>query len=322
VTAVRIVITGGGGFIGSHLVDRCLAEGHDVRILDNFATGRRENLLHVLADVELLEGDVQSYERAYAAVRGCELVFHQAALPSVPRSVQDPLTTNASNVVGTLNVLLAARDSGARRVVLASSSSVYGPGPAEARREDTGTAPISPYAVSKLAGENYARSFFSVYGLETVSLRYFNVFGPRQDPLSQYAAVIPAFATAHLSGARPTVFGDGRQCRDFTFVSNVVDANLLAAQADAVGGEAFNIGCGEPIDLLTVLAELEEITGRSVAPDFATPRPGELRYSCADLTAAQARLGYQPRVQFREGLERTVEYFESRLAEARAPAAG
>src|SRR4051794_13332225 len=204
----RVLVTGGGGFIGSNLVERLLGDGRSVRVLDNFATGHRDNLADVLDEIELLEGDIQSYERVHNAVRGCELVFHQAALPSVPRSIQDPLTSNASNVIGTLNVLLAARDEGVRRVVFASSSSVYGANPDLPKREEMATIPIAPYAVSKLAAEGYCRAFFNVYGLQTVSLRYFNVFGPRQDPLSQYAAVIPRFITSIMDGERPVIYGD------------------------------------------------------------------------------------------------------------------
>src|SRR5689334_16117045 len=228
---MRALITGGGGFIGSHIAERLLRDGHDVRVLDNFATGRRENLLDLGGEVELVEGDIQSYERAHTAVKDCEIVFHQAALPSVPRSVQDPLTSNAANVIGTLNILLAARDSGVRRVVYASSSSVYGANPALPKDETLPTLPISPYAVAKLAGEGYCRSFSEVYGLETVALRYFNVFGTRQDPNSQYSAVIPRFITRLLDGRAPVIFGDGEQSRDFTPVENVVEANLLAASA-------------------------------------------------------------------------------------------
>ena len=224
----RVLVTGGGGFIGSHLVGRLLRDGHSVRVLDNFATGRRENLLPFLADIELVEGDLQSYERANIAVRDIEMVLHQAALPSVPRSVQDPLTSNASNVIGTLNILLAARDSGVSTVVFASSSSVYGANQAMPKVEELSPEPISPYAVAKLAGEGYCRSFHHVYGLETVSLRYFNVFGPRQDLLSQYASVVPNFITALREDRPLTIYGDGEQSRDFTYVGNVVDANVLA----------------------------------------------------------------------------------------------
>jgi len=245
VNCVKVLVTGGGGFIGSHLVERLLNDGHDVRVLDNFATGKRENLLAFRDDVEIVEGDLQSYERVHTAVRGSEIVLHQAALPSVPRSVQDPLTSNAVNVIGTLNVLLASRDEGVRRVVFASSSSIYGANPDLPKHEGLALLPMSPYAVAKLAGEGYCRSFHQVFGLDTVAIRYFNVFGPRQDPLSQYAAVIPKFITSLLVGEAPVIYGDGEQSRDFTYVANVVEANMLAMSAEGVGGKAYNVAMGE-----------------------------------------------------------------------------
>ncbi len=306
---MRILITGGGGFIGSHLVDRFLEDGHEVRVLDNFATGRRDNLAHVRDDIDLVEGDIQSYERVHNAVSGCEVVLHEAALPSVPRSVQDPLTSNASNVIGTLNLLLAARDSGVRRVVYASSSSVYGTNPALPKSEDLPVAPISPYAVAKLAGEGYCRSFFAVYGLETVALRYFNVFGPRQDPQSQYAAVIPNFITALLAGRSPTVFGDGEQSRDFTHIDNVVEANRLAIEAPDAPGKAYNIACGSRISLNELLAELGSITGREFTAVYEPERQADVRHSLADISQATKDLGYRPPVDLREGLTRTLEYY-------------
>ncbi len=301
-----VLVTGGAGFIGSHVAERLCAGGHRVRVLDNFATGRRDNLAHLGEDIELIEGDIRSYERAHNAVRGCELVFHQAALPSVPRSVQDPLTSNESNVTGTLNILLASRDEGVRRVVLASSSSVYGPSPTLPKQEEMPAVPISPYAVAKLAAEAYGRSFFQVYGLETVALRYFNVFGPRQDPRSAYAAVIPRFATALLAGERPVVYGDGEQSRDFTYVDNTVDANLLAADAPDVAGQVFNVACGERISLNDLLDELRSIVGSDTAADYQERRPGDLVHSLADLTRAREAFGYEPAIGFRAGLERTV----------------
>jgi nucleoside-diphosphate-sugar epimerase len=308
-----VLVTGGGGFIGSHLAGALLERGHRVRVLDNFATGSRSNVLGLGEDVELIEGDIQSYERASNAVAGCEVVFHQAALPSVPRSVQDPLTSNATNVIGTLNVLLASRDHGVRRVVCASSSSVYGPGDGAApKREDQPAVPISPYATAKLAGESYARSFTAVYGLETVALRYFNVFGPRQDPTSQYAAVIPNFIGALLAGERPVIFGDGEQSRDFTYVSNVVEANLLAMDASsAVAGEVYNVACGERVTLNHLVGELRELLDADVEPIYAAPRAGDIRHSLADLSRAREALGYEPSVLLREGLERTIEYFRA-----------
>jgi UDP-glucose 4-epimerase len=315
---MRVLITGGGGFIGSHLVDALLADGHGVRVLDNFATGRRENLLHVIDDLELVEGDIQSYERVHNAVVGCQVVLHQAALPSVPRSVQDPLTSNAANVIGTLNVLLAARDSDVERVVFASSSSVYGANEALPKREELQPQPISPYAVAKLAGEGYCRSFTEVYGLETVALRYFNVFGPRQDPLSQYAAVIPNFITAFLSGRPPTVFGDGEQSRDFTYVGNVVDANRVAMRAEGVGGRAFNVACGERISLNHLIDELRRLTGRDLPARYEADRPGDVRHSLADISQAAGELGYRPGTDFRDGLARTLQHYEERLPAAAA----
>ena len=302
----RVLVTGGGGFIGSHLVGRLVRDGHAVRVLDNFATGRRENLLPVLADIELVEGDLQSYERANIAVRDVELVLHQAALPSVPRSVQDPLTSNASNVIGTLNILLAARDSGVERVVFASSSSVYGANRRLPKVEDLSPEPISPYAVAKLAGEGYCRSFHHVYGLETVSLRYFNVFGPRQDLLSQYASVVPNFITALREGRPLTIYGDGEQSRDFTYVDDVVEANVLAMSAADVSGRVYNIGCGRRITVNRLVGELEEIIGAEARLVYAEERPGEVRESLADIGRARAELGYVPSTELREGLLKTM----------------
>jgi UDP-glucose 4-epimerase len=315
---MRILVTGGGGFIGSHLVDRLLEEGHDVRVLDNFATGRRENLVHVDGEIELMEGDIQSYERAHNAVKGCDIVFHEAALPSVPRSVADPLTSNATNVVGTLNVLLAARDNDVQRVIYASSSSVYGSNPALPKREDQPTLPISPYAVAKLAGEGYCRSFSSVYGVDTVALRYFNVFGPRQDPLSQYGGAIPKFITALLEGRAPIVFGDGEQSRDFTYVANAVEANILAMRApgrDTMG--CYNVASGGRVSLNEVIDTLRELTGSSVDTVHREPRVGDVRHSQADISAAAADLGYRPLVTLRDGLAQTLEHFERATPPAR-----
>jgi nucleoside-diphosphate-sugar epimerase len=304
---MKALVTGGAGFIGSHIASRLIGDGHEVRVLDNFSTGARSNLAAFDGSFELIEGDIQSYERAHNAVQGCEVIFHQAALPSVPRSIQDPLTSNAANVVGTLNLLLASRDSGVRRVVFASSSSIYGADRTLPKREDRAPLPISPYAVAKLASEGYCRSFSEVYGLETVALRYFNVFGPRQDPLSQYAAVIPRFITALLEEKPPVVFGDGEQSRDFTYVDNVVDANLRAASVDGVSGETFNIACGERITLNRLLDQIRGIVGSEVEASYLEPRQGDLKHSLADISLARERLGYEPLVNFNEGLLRTVE---------------
>ena len=309
-SAMRVLVTGGAGFIGSHIAADLLDRSCDVRVLDNFATGRRSNLIPIGDEIELIEGDIQSYERVNKAVAGCDVVLHQAALPSVPRSIQDPLTSNATNVIGTLNVLLAARDQGVRRVVCASSSSVYGSSAGTAaKREDQPLLPISPYATGKLAGEGYARSFHEVYGLETVVLRYFNVFGPRQDPTSQYAAVIPNFIASLLKDQPPVIYGDGRQSRDFTYVANVVDANMLAMTASGVAGRAYNVACGERVTLSRLVDELRDLLGSEADPVHAPARPGDVKHSLADLGRAQAELGYAPSVLLREGLERTIEHF-------------
>lgn len=281
--------------------------GDDVQVLDSFATGRRANLAH-LDDLEVIEGDIQSFERAHNAVKGCDAVLHQAALPSVPRSIQDPLTTHMVNAVGTLNVLLAARDAEVRRVVYASSSSVYGTNPHLPKRESLAPGPISPYAVSKLAGEGYCRAFAEIYGMECVALRYFNVFGPRQDPRSQYAAVLPKFISALLDGRRPTVFGDGSQSRDFTYVDNVVQANLLAIDSsNGAAGETLNVACGKRATLNEALGLLGELIGVEPDVDYRPGRAGDVPHSLADISKAREILSYEPEVGFREGLRRTVE---------------
>jgi nucleoside-diphosphate-sugar epimerase len=303
----KVLVTGGAGFIGSSLVRALLEGGDRVRVLDNFSTGMRANLAELAADVELVEGDLRSYERVHAAVRGVELVFHQGALPSVPRSVQDPLTTTAVNVEGTLNVLLAARDEGVRRVVNASSSSVYGNGGRLPRTEDQYPDPISPYAVAKLAAERFCTSFSRVYPIETVSLRYFNVFGPRQDPNSQYAAVVPRFITAIADGRPITIEGDGEQSRDFTFVENVVQANLLAADAGDVSGAILNVATGGSETVNALADTIGTVLDRAVEKRFEPEREADVRESWADITAARERLGYEPRVSLEEGLRRTMD---------------
>jgi UDP-glucose 4-epimerase len=305
----KCLVTGGAGFIGSHLVDALLAENHEVRVLDNFSTGDRRNLLHVAGDIEIVEGDLRSFERALAAVNGCELVFHQAALPSVPRSVQDPLTSSEVNVTGTLNLLLAARDAGVRRVVYASSSSVYGAASGEARREDLPVEPLSPYGVSKYAGEAYCRSFFEVYGLETASLRYFNVFGPRQNPISEYAAVIPSFFAAALMDEEATIYGDGRQSRDFTYVGNVVAANLKAASTKDAAGQVFNVGSGTSRSVNDLLSAIADTAGCEIRSTHLPPRPGEVFASRADIGKARRVLGYEPGIDLEKGLATCHEYF-------------
>jgi len=308
---MRVLVTGGGGFIGSHVAERLLREGHDVRVLDNFSSGRRDNLLPLLPEIELVEGDIQSYERVHVAVRGCDLVVHQAALPSVPRSVQDPLTSNATNVIGTLNVLLAARDSGVQRVVCASSSSVYGANETLPKAEHLPVEPISPYAVRKLASEGYCRSFWEVYGLDTVALRYFNVFGPRQDPLSQYAAVVPIFISALLDGKQPVIYGDGKQTRDFTYIDNVVEGTTLALTAPGVAGKVFNVAFGRGVTVNELFELVRELAGADVEPRYVESRPGEVRQSQADISRAAIELGYEPSVSLRDGLSLTIESYRS-----------
>jgi UDP-glucose 4-epimerase len=319
---VRVLVTGGAGFIGSNLVDELLARGHAVRVLDNFSSGHRRNLDGVASEIELIEGDLRSYERVHHAVRGCEVVFHQGALPSVPRSVQDPITTNEINVGGTLNVLLNARDEGVRRFVFASSSSIYGDAPGFPRREDTTTTPLAPYAVSKLAAEQYCRIFSNVYGLATVSLRYFNVFGRRQDPASQYSAVVPRFISAMRDGRPPTIYGTGGQSRDFTHIDNVVAANLLAMDAPDAWGRVFNVGCGTPHSLNDLVETLNRLLGSEIEPAHTAPRPGDVERSWADITRAVQVLGYDPAVDLERGLRLTLASFEETAGAARASAVG
>jgi UDP-N-acetylglucosamine/UDP-N-acetyl-alpha-D-glucosaminouronate 4-epimerase len=307
---MRALVTGGAGFVGSNLVRALLERGDDVVVLDSFATGRRENLEEVLADVELHEGDLRSYESVHAATAGADVVFHQGALPSVPRSIQDPVTTNAVNVDGTLNVLLAAREEEVGRVVFASSSSIYGDAPGLPRREDQPVAPIAPYGVAKLAAESYCRSFSRVYPLEAVSLRYFNVFGPRQDPASQYAAVVPRFITRLLAGEPPIIEGHGEQSRDFTFVADVVQANLLAAEANGVAGETFNIAAGRPRTVNELAGTIAGIIGSDVEPVHVDARAGDIRESAADPAKAQRMLGFEPGDSFESGLRATVDFFK------------
>jgi nucleoside-diphosphate-sugar epimerase len=318
--AMSVLVTGGSGFIGSHLVEALLQRGAKVRVLDNLATGSRANLAHVLERREsqgkftFYEGDITNRPMVQEAVSGVDYVLHQAALPSVQRSVEDPLTSNLVNVEGTLKVLVASRDAGVKRVVYASSSSVYGDSLQLPKVEHMAPNPLSPYAVSKLAAEAYCRAFTRIYGLETVSLRYFNVFGPRQDPHSLYAAVLPRFIEALLGKKRPVIFGDGTQSRDFTFIENVVQANLLALDAVGVGGETFNIACGESVNLKTVLQFLAEFSGQVVEPEYQAPRAGDVKHSLADISRAARMLGYRPAISFREGLKQTFDFFRQRRA--------
>ena len=308
------VVTGGAGFIGSHVVERLLRDqpGATVRVLDDFSTGSEANLPFAAAAgnrLEIVRGDIRDLDTVERVATGASVIFHQAALRSVPRSVDDPLGTNARNVTGTLHVLEAARRQRVRRVVYASSSSVYGDRPELPKREDQPPAPISPYAVSKAAGEQYARVWTQLYGVETVGLRYFNVFGPRQDPASEYAAVIPRFILWALHGTPLEVHGDGEQSRDFTYIDNVVDANLAAASAPAAAGEAFNVGCGNRVSLLEIIGRLEKILGHPVARRHTPARAGDVPHTQADVSKAEKLMGYVPQVDFDEGFRRTVDYF-------------
>jgi UDP-glucose 4-epimerase len=303
---MKALVTGGGGFIGSNLARALLERGDEVRVLDNFSTGNRANLAGL--DVEVVEGELRSYERVHNAVRGMEVVFHLGALGSVPRSVQDPLTSSAVNIEGTLNVLLAARDEGIRRVVYSSSSSVYGPRRELPVGEDLPPDPISPYGVAKLAAERYCVSFSRVYeSFESVVVRYFNVFGPRQSPFSQYAAVIPLFVTAIAAGQPITIYGDGEQRRDFTYVTNVVDGTIRAAEAAGVSGRIFNVAASAPATVNDVAQAIGDVLGKPVEKTFEPPRVGDIRDSWADISAAREVLGWEPTVGLEEGLRRTVE---------------
>ena len=310
------LVTGGAGFIGSHLVERLLADGARVRVLDNFSTGARANLgfaPRFRRHLEVLRGDIRTLSVVLRAARGARVIFHQAAMRSVPRSVKDPLGANANNVNGTLNVLEAARRCRVPRVVYASSSSVYGDRPDLPKREDQSPAPISPYAASKAAGEQYATIWTRLYGVETVGLRYFNVFGPRQDPKSEYAAVIPRFILWGLSRRPLEIHGDGTQSRDFTYIDNVVEANILAATAPGAPGEVFNVGCGSRVSLLEIVAKLEAIVGRRLERRHTPSRAGDVPHTLADVSKAKRLLGYAPLVDFDEGFRRTVEHFRSSL---------
>jgi UDP-glucose 4-epimerase len=304
---VKVLVTGGAGFIGSNLVRALIERGDDVRVLDNFSTGLRTNLDGL--DVEIVEGELRSYERVHNAVRGVEIVFHLGALGSVPRSVQDPLTSGAVNVEGTLNVMLAARDEGIRRVVFASSSSIYGNQAELPLRESMAADPISPYGVAKLAAERYCVSFSRVYhSFEAVVLRYFNVFGPRQNPYSQYAAVVPLFITTIAAGQAVTIFDDGDQSRDFTYVDNVVAANLLAADASGANGRIFNVSAGAPVTVNELAETIGRLLDKPVERRYLPPRPGDLRDSWADVSESRRVLGYEPSVSLEDGLRRTTAY--------------
>jgi len=305
------LITGGAGFIGSNIVEELVRQNEDVRVLDNFVSGKRENLNDFINRIELIEGDIRDPGVLRKAMKDVDFVLHQAALRSVARSVDDPISTNDVNIGGTLNVLFVAREEGVKRVVYASSSSVYGDNPQLPKVEDSITMPISPYAVSKLTGEYYCRVFNRLYGLETVSLRYFNVFGPRQDPFSEYAAVVPRFIASISKGLKPLIYGDGLQSRDFTYIRNVVQANLLAAKVKGIQGEVFNIASGRRYTVLDIVERLNNIFNKYVHPNFLEPRKGDVRHTLGDISKAEKLLGYRVEVDFEEGLKRTVKWLRA-----------
>jgi len=307
------LVTGGSGFIGSHIVDELLRRGEKVRVLDNLATGRKENLDHIRDRIEFHALDIRELEKIRPVFSGVDYAIHLAALPSVPRSVADPITSNAVNIDGTLNVLVAARDAKVKRVVFAASSSAYGDNPELPRVETQVPRPLSPYALGKLTGEYYCQLFTRLYGLETVALRYFNIFGPRQNPYSPYTGVLSIFISAYIRGQTPTIFGDGEQSRDFTYVANCVEATLLACTAPEAAGKVVNVGVGEQFTLNRTVALLNQIFGREVKPNYAPPRDGDVHDSLADITLARQVLGYRPKVRYEEGLRTTVEWYRKEL---------
>ena len=305
----NFLVTGGAGFIGSHLTARFVELGHSVRVLDNLITGKRENLAHIDGEFEFIEGDLRQPEVCKAACRDIDVVFHEAAFPSVPKSVDDPQLTHDINVNGTHNLLLAARDAKVKRVVYAASSSAYGDVPESPKHEGIVPEPLSPYACHKLMGEFYCRAFYECYGLETISLRYFNVFGPRQDPASQYAAAVPVFVTAIAKDRSPTVYDDGEQTRDFTYIENIIHGNLLAADAAATHGETINVACGEQISLNDIIARINELLGKNVPIEYAPPRAGDVKHSLADIRLAKQVIGYTPVVSFGDGLQKAIDWY-------------
>ena len=305
------LVTGGAGFIGSHIVRRLIADGHRVRVLDNLSTGNMDKLADVIDRVEFIEGDLRQEADCRAACAGVEMVFHEAALPSVPRSVEDPQTFHANNIDGTFQLFLAAKEAGCRRIIYAASSSAYGDQPTQPKRETMLPAPLSPYALNKLVGEYYARVFYESYGLETISLRYFNVFGPHQDPESQYAAAIPAFVSAILKGEQPLIYGDGEQTRDFTHIDNVVEANMLAAAAKTTRGQVINVACGQSVTINQVINTINKLLGTDLKPRYTPPRAGDVMHSLADVTLAREVIGFEPHLMFEDGLARAIEWYKA-----------
>ena len=315
------LITGIGGFIGSSIARALLARGSEVRGIDNFSTGKRDNITGILDLIEFQEADILDLDAMRRACTGVDFVFHEAAIPSVPKSVQDPLGSNQANIDGTVNVLIAARDAKVKRVVYAASSAAYGDTPTLPKHEEMRPDPISPYAVAKLASEHYMTSFYRCYGLETVSLRYFNIFGPRQDPSSPYSGVLAKFITTMLRGVPPMIFGDGEQSRDFTYIDNAVAANLLACEAPAtqVAGQVFNVATGRRVSLNEIFQLLRKLTGYSGKPEYRGEREGDIKHSLADISRAEAALGYKPTVDFEEGLRRTVEWYRQQTELSKRP---
>jgi nucleoside-diphosphate-sugar epimerase len=309
---MRFLVTGGAGFIGSNIVKRLVSEDHSVRVLDNFATGRRENLEDVWDKIDLVEGDIRDFWTVINATKNIDYILHQAALPSVQRSIQNPLTTTEVNVNGTLNMLEAARFHKVKRIVYASSSSTYGNTPTLPKEESMRSQPLSPYAITKLAGEEYCISFYRIYGLEAVCLRYFNVFGPHQNPASQYAAVIPKFIVSFLEDRPPVIFGDGEQSRDFTFIDNVVEANLLACVKDEAVGKVMNVACGKKFSLNDLVTKLQKIAGKKIEAVHQEAQIGDIKHSLASIDLAKKVLGYQVKVDFEKGLEKTFEWFKKK----------
>lgn len=309
---MKVLVTGGAGFIGSHLVDELVTRGEKVRVIDNFATGKMDNIKHLKDNIELIRGDIRNKKDLSKALKGVKIVFHQAALRSVPRSLDDPMSSNDVNITGTLNLLIACREFGVKRVVYASSSSVYGDNPLLPKQEFQAPSPVSPYAVSKLAAEHYCQVFRKVFGLETVSLRYFNVFGPRQDPQSLYAAVVPRFIADALENKPLEIHGDGKQSRDFTYIRNVVSANILASEAKNPKNGFYNIACNERYTVLDIAKTIEKILGKKAIYKFLPGRKGDVRHTLADITLAKKELKYKIKTNFYEGMKKTVEYFQDK----------
>ncbi len=309
----NFLVTGGAGFIGSNICAKLINQGSFVRVVDNLITGKKSNLTDILDRIDFIEADMGDENVAREAMKGVDVVLHQGALSSVPRSVDDPAETHKHCVDATFTLLLAARDAGIKRFVYAASSSAYGDTPTLPKVESMPPGPLSPYAAAKVVGEYYAKVFYEVYGLETVSLRYFNIFGPHQDPASQYAAAIPAFVTAILKDEKPTIFGDGEQSRDFTYIDNVVEANLLAAKAENTAGEVLNIACGRAVTVNQIIEIINELLGKNIKPLYTDPRPGDVKHSLADITLAQKTIGYKPTIQFKQGLQKAIDWYRDNL---------